>query len=213
MSTEPNSDRARATTASTCSLSRTSQAIATASTPRSRRSAAAVASQRSAFRAQSTRSAPASASASAKYWPRPAPPPVTIAERPSRLKSSPTDIGGTIVLYRLLIRKATRRGRRTLRARVPKKGSLLSPRRRRLRPPSSYSYGMTALTGLTVGGGCAAKYSAARLEELLKGFVPVEAENLLVGLAPADDAAVYKLDDDRAIVFTLDFFPPLVDDP
>jgi len=72
---------------------------------------------------------------------------------------------------------------------------------------------VTALTGLTVGGGCAAKYSAARLEELLRGFVPVEAENLLVGLSPADDAAVYKLDDDRALVFTLDFFPPLVDDP
>jgi selenide,water dikinase len=72
---------------------------------------------------------------------------------------------------------------------------------------------VTALTGLTAGGGCAAKYSAARLEELLKGFVPVEAENLLVGLSPADDAAVYKLDDERAIVFTLDFFPPLVDDP
>ena len=70
-----------------------------------------------------------------------------------------------------------------------------------------------ALTGLTVGGGCAAKYSAARLEELLKGFVPVEAENLLVGLSPADDAAVYKLDDERALVFTVDFFPPLVDDP
>jgi selenide, water dikinase len=69
------------------------------------------------------------------------------------------------------------------------------------------------LTSLTVGGGCAAKYSAARLEELLKGFVPVEAENLLVGLSPADDAAVYKLDDERALVFTLDFFPPLVDDP
>jgi selenide,water dikinase len=69
------------------------------------------------------------------------------------------------------------------------------------------------LTGLTAGGGCAAKYSAARLEELLKGFVPVEAENLLVGLSPADDAAVYKLDDERALVFTLDFFPPLVDDP
>jgi selenide,water dikinase len=69
------------------------------------------------------------------------------------------------------------------------------------------------LTGLTVGGGCAAKYSAARLEELLKGFVPVEAENLLVGLSPADDAAVYKLDDERALVFTLDFFPSLVDDP
>jgi selenide,water dikinase len=69
------------------------------------------------------------------------------------------------------------------------------------------------LTGLTVGGGCAAKYPAGRLEQLLKGFVPVEAENLLVGLSPADDAAVYKLDDERALVFTLDFFPPLVDDP
>ena len=48
---------------------------------------------------------------------------------------------------------------------------------------------------------------------MLRGFVPAEAENLLVGLAPADDAAVYRLDDERAIVFTLDFFPPLVDDP
>ena len=91
---------------------------------------------------------------------------------------------------------------------------LSSPQgRRRLRPPSSYHGTVTALTGLTVGGGCAAKYSAARLEELLKGFVPVEGENLLVGLSPADDAAVYKLDDERALVFTVDFFPPLVDDP
>ena len=69
------------------------------------------------------------------------------------------------------------------------------------------------LTDLARSGGCAAKYSAARLEELLRGFVPVEAENLLVGLAPADDAAVYRLDEERALVFTLDFFPPLVDDP
>src|SRR5205085_996135 len=72
-------------------------------------------------------------------------------------------------------------------ANTPPEGALWalsSPqRRRRLRPPSSYSYGVTALTGLTVGGGCAAKYSASRLEELLKGFVPVEAENLLVGTA------------------------------
>jgi selenide, water dikinase len=71
----------------------------------------------------------------------------------------------------------------------------------------------TGLGALTVGGGCAAKYSAAKLEELLRGFVPVEAENLLIGLDPADDAAVYRLDDERALVFTLDFFPPLVDDP
>ncbi len=71
----------------------------------------------------------------------------------------------------------------------------------------------TGLASFTVSGGCAAKYSAARLEELLRGFVPVEAENLLVGLSPADDAAVYRLDEERALVFTLDFFPPLVDDP
>ncbi|HET8528386.1 MAG TPA: selenide, water dikinase SelD [Gaiellaceae bacterium] len=72
---------------------------------------------------------------------------------------------------------------------------------------------MSTLTRLSTGGGCAAKYSAARLQELLAGFVPVEEENLLVGLAPADDAAVYRLDEERALVFTLDFFPPLVDDP
>ena len=73
--------------------------------------------------------------------------------------------------------------------------------------------GRVKLTDLASCGGCAAKYSAARLEELLAGFVPVEAENLLVGLAPADDAAVYRLDDERALIFTLDFFPPVVDDP
>jgi selenide,water dikinase len=69
------------------------------------------------------------------------------------------------------------------------------------------------LTDLASCGGCAAKYSAARLEQLLAGFVPVDSENLLVGLAPADDAAVYRLDEERALIFTLDFFPPVVDDP
>jgi selenide,water dikinase len=73
--------------------------------------------------------------------------------------------------------------------------------------------GSVKLTDLASCGGCAAKYSAARLEQLLSGFVPVEAENLLVGLAPADDAAVYRLDAERALIFTLDFFPPIVDDP
>src|SRR5215217_8647183 len=72
--------------------------------------------------------------------------------------------------------------------------------------------GTVKLTDLASCGGCAAKYSAARLEELLSGFVPVDADDLLVGLAPADDAAVYRLDDERALIFTLDFFPPIVDD-
>src|SRR5256712_10831737 len=69
------------------------------------------------------------------------------------------------------------------------------------------------LTEMVTSGGCAAKSPAARLQELLAGFVPAEAEDLLVGLSPADDAAVYRLDDEPALVFTLDFFPPLVDDP
>ena len=43
--------------------------------------------------------------------------------------------------------------------------------------------------------------------------MPAEAGDLLVGLDPADDAAVYRLDDERALVFTIDFFPPIVDDP
>ena len=73
--------------------------------------------------------------------------------------------------------------------------------------------GRVKLTDLAACGGCAAKYSAARLEQLLAGFVPVDEENLLVGLAAADDAAVYRLDDERALIFTLDFFPPVVDDP
>jgi selenide,water dikinase len=66
---------------------------------------------------------------------------------------------------------------------------------------------------LDAGGGCAAKYAAGRLEELLAGFAPAASENLMVGLSPADDAAVYRLDDERALVFTTDFFPPMVDDP
>jgi selenide, water dikinase len=69
------------------------------------------------------------------------------------------------------------------------------------------------LASLEAGGGCAAKYAAGRLEELLAGFAPADSENLLVGLSPADDAAVYKLDDERALIFTTDFFPPMVDDP
>jgi selenide,water dikinase len=68
------------------------------------------------------------------------------------------------------------------------------------------------LTSLAKAGGCAAKYSAARLEELLSGIVPPDARDLLVGLDPADDAAVYRLDEQTALVFTVDFFPPVVDD-
>ena len=69
------------------------------------------------------------------------------------------------------------------------------------------------LTELVSCGGCAAKYSAALLQDLVAGLAPNADPDLLIGLAPSDDAAVYRLDDERALVFTLDFFPPIVDDP
>jgi selenide,water dikinase len=68
------------------------------------------------------------------------------------------------------------------------------------------------LTELVSCGGCAAKYSAASLKDLVGGLA-CDAPDLLIGLAPSADAAVYRLDDERALVFTLDFFPPIVDDP
>jgi len=70
------------------------------------------------------------------------------------------------------------------------------------------------LTELTDCGGCAAKLGADLLAEALAGLRAASApSDLIAGLAPPDDAAVYRVSDDLAIIGTLDFFPPLVDDP
>ena len=79
------------------------------------------------------------------------------------------------------------------------------------------------LTEQTSCGGCAAKLGADVLAEALAGLGALRAadgdgadatpEALLIGLDAPDDAAVYRLSDDLAVVGTLDFFPPLVDDP
>ena len=70
------------------------------------------------------------------------------------------------------------------------------------------------LTEWTSCGGCAAKWGAAPLAGLVRSLVAdVAVPDLVVGLAPFDDAAVYRLSDDAALVSTTDFFPPLVDDP
>src|SRR3954465_9312068 len=69
------------------------------------------------------------------------------------------------------------------------------------------------LTEWTSCGGCAAKWGASPLSELVKELAGTADPELLVGLAPFDDAAVYRLSDDVALVSTTDFFPPLVDDP
>lgn len=69
------------------------------------------------------------------------------------------------------------------------------------------------LTEWTSCGGCAAKWGGSPLRELLSTLPAGLPGDLLVGLAPFDDAAVYRLTDDLALVSTTDFFPPLVDDP
>jgi selenide, water dikinase len=69
------------------------------------------------------------------------------------------------------------------------------------------------LTEWTSCGGCAAKWGAAILAELVTDLPRATDPALLVGLAPFDDAAIYRIDDSTALVSTTDFFPPLVDDP
>ena len=69
------------------------------------------------------------------------------------------------------------------------------------------------LTEWTTCGGCAAKWGKDLLTSLVDELPRGDDPALLVGLAPFDDAAVYRLSDDLALVSTTDFFPPLVDDP
>ncbi|CAB5515326.1 Selenide, water dikinase [Achromobacter anxifer] len=70
------------------------------------------------------------------------------------------------------------------------------------------------LTSLSHGGGCGCKIAPGVLSELLKRFGPaVSYPDLLVGTETADDAAVYRLNDEQALIATTDFFMPIVDDP
>jgi selenide,water dikinase len=69
------------------------------------------------------------------------------------------------------------------------------------------------LTSLSHGGGCGCKISPGVLADLLKGSLPgARYADLLVGTDTSDDAAVYRLNDEQAIVATTDFFMPIVDD-
>lgn len=70
------------------------------------------------------------------------------------------------------------------------------------------------LTSLSHGGGCGCKIAPGVLSEILKNSnrLPVPPQ-LLVGIETADDAAVYQLTDDIALIATTDFFMPIVDDP
>ncbi|MFT3953161.1 MAG: selenide, water dikinase SelD [Piscinibacter sp.] len=70
------------------------------------------------------------------------------------------------------------------------------------------------LTSLSHGGGCGCKIAPGVLSEILRGTaaLPVPQE-LLVGIETSDDAAVYQLNDEQALIATTDFFMPIVDDP
>jgi selenide,water dikinase len=73
------------------------------------------------------------------------------------------------------------------------------------------------LTSLSHGGGCGCKIAPGVLSEILKNSSNMPGLNLppelLVGIETADDAAVYKLNDEQALIATTDFFMPIVDDP
>lgn len=69
------------------------------------------------------------------------------------------------------------------------------------------------LTQLAHGGGCACKVPPGELEDVLAGLGQDLGPELLVGLDHGDDAAVVRIDGDRAVVATADFFTPVVDDP
>ncbi|MCY1200833.1 selenide, water dikinase SelD [Variovorax boronicumulans] len=70
------------------------------------------------------------------------------------------------------------------------------------------------LTSFSHGGGCGCKIAPGVLSQILKnhagGLIPPE---LMVGIETADDAAVYRLNDEQALIATTDFFMPIVDDP
>jgi selenide,water dikinase len=69
------------------------------------------------------------------------------------------------------------------------------------------------LTSLSHGAGCGCKLPAAAIAPLLERLAPVADPNVLVGFGTSDDAGVYKVREDLAIVQTVDFFTPIVDDP
>jgi selenide, water dikinase len=76
-----------------------------------------------------------------------------------------------------------------------------------------HTYVVVSLTSLSHGAGCGCKLPAAAIGTLLASLPRTGDPNVLVGFDLADDAGVYRLRDDLAIVQTVDFFTPIVDDP
>ncbi|MDR3146820.1 MAG: selenide, water dikinase SelD [Treponema sp.] len=73
--------------------------------------------------------------------------------------------------------------------------------------------GNDSLLSNCVSGGCGAKIESDGLAQLLTGFPAAKDRRLLVGYDGCDDAAVYTLDENRSLIFTVDFFPPMINEP
>ena len=69
------------------------------------------------------------------------------------------------------------------------------------------------LTQMVTSAGCAAKIFPHILSETLKGIEWATNENVIIGFEGKDDAGVYKINDELALIHTTDFFTPVVDDP
>ena len=69
------------------------------------------------------------------------------------------------------------------------------------------------LTSFSHGGGCGCKIAPGVLGEILRGASGIVPPQLLVGIETSDDAAVYQISDEQALIATTDFFMPIVDDP
>ncbi len=111
-------------------------------------------------------------------------------------------------------------GRGTSSEDIDKAAGIVSEAAQRLLPGSAESIaegtlekGEYKLTHYTHGLGCACKLRPQALEEILAALPPAMDADVLVGTDTADDAAVYRVSDEIAIVQTVDFFTPIVDDP
>src|SRR3984885_10143497 len=97
------------------------------------------------------------------------------------------------------LRRTSRTLRKSTRATPELRGCFVTPAKR--------------LTANVKAAGCAAKLSPKLLDRVLAKIPRWPDENVLVGFDTADDAGVYKLTAELAMVQTVDFFPPIVDDP
>ncbi|TFH00639.1 MAG: selenide, water dikinase SelD, partial [Calditrichales bacterium] len=109
-------------------------------------------------------------------------------------------------------------GKPTTEAEIDTAVNVVTEAIRRLKPgadraPQIHTEDTIKLTHFTHGLGCACKLRPQALEQVLASLPVPDDKNILVGIGTSDDAAVYRINEEQAIVQTVDFFTPVVDDP